>query len=320
MTYEELKKNQADVLKLLKNAKNKNKLVHAYLFEGDSGTGTLEAAKYFAMMLLCNEEEPCLKCNTCERIEYNSHMNVVLIEPIGDVIRKEQVENLMHDFSMTSLEKGPQIYIIKDADRMNSSAANALLKFLEEPAKDHYAILLTNNHKRLLDTIVSRTQYIHFKPVPKTFIVEQLTNMGVEKDAAYVISHITADFGEAKKFIEEGKLVLFINLAKKIVAAPFKKKDQYVEYYLNKQLLDQEKEKSWHLIFFDILILIHQELFKKANGESIKYFESILDNIKEEQIDKQKVLDDLELLNKYEERLNYHVNCDLLYASLFVEL
>ncbi len=320
MTYEELKKNQSDVLKLLKNAKNKNKLVHAYLFEGDSGTGTLEAAKYFAMMLLCNEEEPCLKCNTCERIEYNSHMNVVLIEPIGDVIRKEQVENLMHDFSMTSLEKGPQIYIIKDADRMNSSAANALLKFLEEPAKDHYAILLTNNHKRLLDTIVSRTQYIHFKPVPKTFIVEQLTTMGVEKDAAYVISHITADFGEAKKFIEEGKLVLFINLAKKIVAAPFKKKDQYVEYYLNKQLLDQEKEKSWHLIFFDILILIHQELFKKANGENIKYFESVLDNIKEEQIDKQKVLDDLELLNKYEERLNYHVNIDLLYASLFVEL
>ena len=320
MTYEELKKNQADVIKLLHNAKNKNKLVHAYLFEGDSGTGTLEAAKYFAMMLLCEENTPCLKCNTCERIEYNSHMNVVLIEPLGDVIRKEQVENLMHDFSMTSLEKGPQIYIIKDADKMNTSAANALLKFLEEPAKDHYAILLTNNHKRLLDTIVSRTQYIHFKPVPKNFIVEQLTNMGVDKDAAYVISHITADFGEAKKFIEEGKLVLFINLAKKIVAAPFKKKDQYVEYYLNKQLLEQEKDKSWHWIFFDILILIHQELFKKANEESIMYFNSVLDNIKVEQINKQQVLNALELLNKYEERLNYHVNVDLLYTSLFVEL
>ena len=203
MTYEELKTNQQEVLKLLQTAKKRDKLVHAYLFEGDSGTGTLEAAKYFAMMLLCESETPCLKCNICERIEYNSHMNVVLIEPIGDVIRKEQVENLMHDFSMTSLEKGPQIYIIKDADKMNSSAANALLKFLEEPAKDHYAILLTNNHKRLLDTIVSRTQYIHFKPVSKTFIVDQLTNMGVDKDAAYVISHITADFGEAKKFIEE---------------------------------------------------------------------------------------------------------------------
>ena len=86
----------------------------------------------------------------------------------------------------------------------------------------------------------------------------------------------------ASKFIEEGKLVLFINLAKKIVAAPYKKRDQYVEYYLNKQLLDQEKDKSWHWIFFDILILIHQELFKKANNEPVKYFNSILNNIKEE--------------------------------------
>lgn len=320
MKYEELLKNQEEVIKLLNNAKNKNRLVHAYLFEGDSGTGILEAARYFAMMLLCEEDKPCLKCSICERIQYNSHMNVVLIEPIGDVIRKEQIENLMHDFSMTSLEKGPQIYIIKDADKMNSAAANALLKFLEEPAPNHYAILLTNNHKRLLDTIVSRTQHIHFKPVPRNYIVEQLIQMGVEKDAAYVISHITADFGEAKKFIEEGKLVLFINLAKKIAVAPFKKKDQYVEYYLNKQLLDSEKDKSWHWIFLDILILIHQEIFKKADGESELYFTSILDQIKEEQINKQQILDDLELLNKYEERLNYHVNIDLLYTSLFIEL
>ena len=50
------------------------------------------------------------------------------------------------------------------------------------------------------------------------------------------------------------------------------------------------------------------------------YFNSVLDNIKSEQINKQQVLDDLELLNKYEERLNYHINVDLLYTSLFVEL
>ena len=85
-------------------------------------------------------------------------------------------------------------------------------------------------------------------------------------------------------------------------------------------LLDSEKDKSWHWIFLDILILIHQEIFKKADGESKLYFTNILDQIKEEQINKQKILDDLELLNKYEERLNYHVNIDLLYTSLFIEL
>lgn len=321
MNFEELKKNQPEIIKLFHNAKQKNRLVHAYLFEGDSGTGTLEAARYFAMMLLCDEEnKPCLKCNTCERIQFNSHMNVVLIEPIGDVIRKEQVENLMHDFSMTSIEKGPQIYIIKEADKMNSAAANSLLKFLEEPAPNHYAILLTNNHKKILDTIISRTQYIHFKPVARTFIIEQLLSNGVDNDVAYVISHITSDFGEAKQYIEEGKLVLFINLAKKIITAPFKRKEQYVEYYLNKQLLLNEKDKKWHWIFIDILILIHQELFKKANLEENIYFKNTLDQIKEEQINKQSVLNRLEILNKYEERLNYNVNLDLLYTSLFVEL
>ena len=50
MTYEELKKNQPEVIKLLHNAKSKQKLVHAYLFEGDSGTGTLEAARYLKVL------------------------------------------------------------------------------------------------------------------------------------------------------------------------------------------------------------------------------------------------------------------------------
>lgn len=321
MNYEELVKNQPEIINLIKKSIQKDKLVHAYLFEGDSGTGVMEAAKYFAMSLLCEEsDKPCLKCNTCERIQYNSHLNVVTIEAIGDVIRKEQIENLMHDFSMTSLEKGPQIYIIQEADKMNTAAANALLKFLEEPASNHYAILTTTNHKKLLDTIVSRTQYLHFKPVAKTYIVDQLLANGVDSDVAYVISHITSDFAEAKKFIEEGKLVLFINLARKITAAKFKKRNQYVEYYLNKQLLDSEKDKRWHWIFFDILILIHQELYKKANGDETNYFKSIIDNIKEEQLNKQTILRSLEILNKYEERLNYHVNLDLLYTSLFTEL
>lgn len=321
MTYEELMKNQPEVIKLFQNAKNKNHLVHAYLFEGDSGTGTYEAAKYFAMMLLCGDSSsPCLKCNTCERIEYNSHMNVVLIEPIADVIKKEQIENLMHDFSMTALEEGPLVYIIKEADKMNTSAANSLLKFLEEPFENHYAILLTNNHKKILDTIVSRTQFIHFKPVARTYIIDQLISGGVERDIAYVISHITADNSAARKFIEEGKLILFINLAKKIISAPFKRKQQYVEYYLNKHLLVNEKDKSWHWIFFDVLILIEQELLKKADNIPNYYFKNILDNVKDEQINKQKVLEDLNILNKYEERLNYNVNIDLLYTSLFVEL
>jgi DNA polymerase-3 subunit delta' len=320
MKIDELNTYQPEIIQLLQNAKKKDKLVHAYLFSGDSGSGMIEMALYFAMMLLCKEEVPCLKCNTCERIMYNSHMNVVTIEPINDVIRKEQIENLMHDFSLTALEEGPQIYIIKDADKMNAAASNALLKFLEEPAKEHYAVLVTTNYKKVLDTIVSRCQYIHFKPTSRKFIVDQLISNGVEKDIAYIISHITQDLSDAKKLIEEGKLVLYYNLAKKIVLAPFKKKDQYLEYYLNKNLLIKENDKSWHWIFLDILILMNQELYKKADNVSDIYFKNIFNQIKIEQLNKDKILKDLEILNKYEERLNYNVSMDLFYSSLFIEL
>lgn len=321
MKISDLEKYQPEIVRLLQNAYKKDRLVHAYLFEGDSGTGTIEAAKYLAMMLLCKEEgSPCLKCNVCERITYNSHMNVVMIEPFNDSIRKEQIENLMHDFSMTALEAGPQIYIIKEADKMNTSAANALLKFLEEPAPNHYAILVTNNHKKLLDTIVSRTQYIHFKPVGKTVVVDQLTQTGVEDDIAYIVSHITEDLSEAKKLIDEGRLQMYINLAKKIFLAKYKRKDPYIEYFLNKSLLDSEKDKRWHWIFFDILILMEQELLKVASGVENTYFKSILSTIRADQISSQRVLNELEILNKYEERLNTFVNIDLLYTSLFIEL
>ena len=321
MTIEELNVKQAEVIKLLQNARKKDKLVHAYLFEGDSGTGTLEAAKYFAMMLLCEEKNaPCLKCRTCERIEFNSHLNVVLIEPFADMIRKEQIENLMHDFSLTALERGPQIYIIKDADKMNASAANSLLKFLEEPAPNHYAVLLTTNHKKMLDTIISRCQFIHFKPVSRTYIEEQLLAEEIDPDLAYVISHITSDLAEARKYAAEGKLNIFLNLAKKVATSRLRKKDPYVDYYLNRNILTEEKEKSWHFIFFDTLILIYQEMLNKLNNQPTKHFAQALENVREQNIDKNEILRIINVLNTYEERLNYNVNIELLYSSLFVEI
>ena len=320
MTINEVINLQPEVINLLKNAKRKNKLVHAYLFEGDSGTGTLEAGKYFAQMLLCENQEndsPCLKCNTCERIEYNSHLNVVIIEAVGEVIRKEQIESLMHDFSFTAMEKGPQIYIIKDADKMNAAAANSLLKFLEEPAPNHYAILTTVNHKKILDTIYSRCQHLHFKPASTNQLMLDLIKEDVDSDLAYITSNITNDLVEARKMVAEGKLNMVLNLAKKVSTARFRKKDPYLEYYLNRNILLDNTDKRWHWIFLDTLILIYKEMLLKENKEPINHFQNQLDNIKEEQLDKQELIKILNILNNYEERLNYNVNIDLLYASLF---
>lgn len=324
MELSELFKYQSEAMQLLNRAFDKNKLVHAYLLDGEIGTGTIEASIYMAKKLLCqNTNPPCLECSDCKRVDSNSHLSYMLIQPIGDLIKKEQIEHLIHEFSMSSLESSKtknQVYIIKDADRMNTAAANSLLKFLEEPNVNHYAFLTTTNYKKILDTIVSRCQLIHFKPIPKSYLINELKGCGVEKDISYIVSFLTTDLNEALKYIEKGKITSLLSLAKKIIDKQLKGKDCYVEYFRNKSILLDEKEKSIHRFFLDILVLIYQEILKRTTNDGDGYFDDILKDLDFEKIDKEEIMKKLDNINQYQERFNYFVNLDLQYTSLFSKL
>lgn len=321
MKYQDLFQYQTEAMQLLMNAYQKQKLVHAYLFDGETGTGTTDAAIYMAKKLICKStDSPCMECDDCKRIDARTHFNFLYIAPEGDMIKKEQIERLIHEFSMSSFEDGPQVYIIQDAEKMNTAAANSLLKFLEEPNPNHYAILTTTNEKKLLDTIVSRCQLIHFKPVPKTYLMGQLKNCGVDTDIAYLVSFLTTELDVAMKYIEEGKITNFLNIAKKIVDKDIKHKDPYVEYYRNRSYFLEEKDKTYHRFFLDILILMYQELLKRTMNDGQGYFEDIFQHIKLEDVNKDEIIRKLERINVYQERLNYYVNLDLQYTSLFAKL
>ena len=321
MKNEDLFKYQEEAMTLLTKAYKKQKFAHAYLLDGENGTGITDAAIYMAKQLICKKDNaPCMECDDCKQIDAKTHLNYIYIEPENDTIRKEQIEKLIHDFSMTSLDGTPQVYIIQSADKMNTSASNALLKFLEEPIPNRYAFLTTNNHSRMLDTIVSRCQMIHFKPIPKEYLVEQLKSFGVESDIAYVISYLTTETDVAMKYIEDGKVLNYLTVAKKIIDKDLKNKDPYIEYYRNRKMFIEEKDKTYHRFFLDVLVLIYQELLKKANNMNEKYFVDILNILQPEEIDKEQIINKLELINLYQERFNYYVNIDLQYASLFSKL
>ena len=107
---------------------------------------------------------------------------------------------------------------------------------------------------------------------------------------------------------------------KKIIDKDLKNKDPYIEYYRNRQMFIEEKDKTYHRFFLDVLVLIYQELLKKANNMNEKYFVDILNILQPEEIDKEQIINKLELINLYQERFNYYVNIDLQYASLFSKL
>lgn len=321
MKNNDLFKYQSEAMKLLLNSYEKNKMVHAYLIDAEEGSGAKDIVLYMAKKMLCKKSDaPCMNCSDCKSIDSNNNLNFLDIAPVNDTIRKEQIENLIHEFSMSSADERAQIYLIEDADKMNSSAQNSLLKFLEEPNPNHYAFLTTTNYKKLLDTIVSRCQLIHLKPVPRQYLIDKLLDCGIELDISYIVSYLTSDLDVAMKYIEEGKITNFLNVALKIVDKDLKEKDPYIEYYRNKILFNEEKDKNYHRFFLDILILIYQELLKKLVGDKSDYFSEILENVKTQEIDKNEIIRKLELLNMYQERFNYFVNLDLQYTSLFSKL
>ena len=306
---------------MVNNAIKNNKLSHAYIFDSNGNPDVMDIVLSFVKEIICIDttDDNNIK-NICKRIDDGNYVDVKVIKSDGMWIKKDQLLDLQSEFNNKAFEGNKKIYIIRSAEKMNVQTANSILKFLEEPIPNRYAFLTTNNHSRMLDTIVSRCQTIHFKPIPKEYLVEQLKSFGVESDIAYVISYLTTETDVAMKYIEDGKVLNYLTVAKKIIDKDLKNKDPYIEYYRNRQMFIEEKDKTYHRFFLDVLVLIYQELLKKANNMNEKYFVDILNILQPEEIDKEQIINKLELINLYQERFNYYVNIDLQYASLFSKL
>ena len=143
-------------LEFLKNAHGQDRLVHAYIFEGRTTCDKWHVVKTFAKLLLCESNASCGSCQTCQNIAQDQSENMFVVNPEGKSIKKENILALKTEMTKTSLGNKAKIYVIEQAEKMTVSAANSLLKFLEEPAPNHYILLLTQRKENLLPTIVSR--------------------------------------------------------------------------------------------------------------------------------------------------------------------
>ncbi len=216
-TIEELQEMQPVVIKRLQGAYAKDRLAHAYLLEGPSGSGKKELTHFFVKLLLCetpDENVPCETCRSCKLYESGNHPNILFIKPDGQNIKIDQIRELIYAMNKTALNTGRKIYVIEQADRLNNSSANALLKFLEEPEANVTAILLTERLNAIMSTIRSRCQLLSFQPLSRPKLMEKLQAEGMTQSMAATVSMLTQSQSEAHRlseeesFAEERKLVL----------------------------------------------------------------------------------------------------------------
>ncbi len=146
-----------------------NRISHAYVIEIDDYDRDFQYILDFVKIILCQKENKtidihnCGDCHLCSLIDSNNYLDLKIIEPDGSFIKKKQLLDLQVDYSNKSLLDNKRIYIIKEAEKLNTASANTILKFLEEPEDNIIAILVTNNRYRLLETILSRCQVLSLK-------------------------------------------------------------------------------------------------------------------------------------------------------------
>ena len=193
---------QDQAKRMLQSGILNNRISHAYIFQGPTGTGKMDTAMAFAQTILCEKQgqDACGECLECRKVESGNHTSVHVIAPEGSSVKIDQIRDLQKQFAYRSASgSSAQIYIVQEADKMTVQAANSLLKFLEEPAATVVAILITVNGQALLPTIRSRAQTIPFVPLSPHVMAPLLINEGLPEPLVLPAVRLTAGIAAARQ-------------------------------------------------------------------------------------------------------------------------
>ena len=181
--------------------------LHGLLFKGTKGIGKLDLAMNFAQSLLCQHPDKsdfaCGKCPSCHWFEQESHPDFRLLQPEvlsldgeetddfksasgkkpSKQISVDQIRGLADFFGMSAHQGGRRVIVIHPAETMNTSAANALLKSLEEPPQGLLFILVSHKPQQLLPTILSRCLSFALPAPDAASAISWLKEQGVKDPA-----------------------------------------------------------------------------------------------------------------------------------------
>ena len=163
----------SEAVKASRNGKDSSQVMtHAWLFTGPPGSGRSNAALAFAAALVC-ERGGCGECNNCKSAQAGTHGDVELVRTEGLSIKIDEIRELITRAAWSPSVGDYRIVVIEDADRLTESAANALLKAIEEPGAHTVWLLCAPTATDVLPTIRSRVRSLILR-TPSVESVEKL--------------------------------------------------------------------------------------------------------------------------------------------------
>lgn len=272
------KESQKIAYKLLMNAFKNKKIANAYLID-DNGT----------------KQGFDLACSFCELLidtKIDLSANALIIEPDGASIKREQIDQIKDKFATKAFIGTNKVYIIKNAEKLNATASNALLKFLEEPEPNIVAILVTDNINQLLETIKSRCVLIPL--IHRTNINDDKVDK--IKNSIYLQESLEIDnekIEEAISFLE----YVDKNKVKTLL-------------HLKKILKNNKFDKTDTTILFNIMLLFYKDVLEYKTLQKTSIFNDYLTNIKNISFNNsnEQIINKIKLIIEVLDDLKYNVN------------
>ena len=225
----------------LQSAISMGKVSHAYIFDGEKGSGKNFLADIFAAALQCEKKgtNPCGECTSCSQAEGKNHPDIIRItHEKPNTIRVDDIREQLCGDILIKPYKGPyKIYIIDEAEKLNVQALNALLKTIEEPPAYAIIHLLPTTAESFLPTILSSCVTLHLKPAKdskvRKYLMEQVKITDYQADICVAFAQgnigkarrlaLSEEFGEMKehavhlvKYIQQMEISELINSMHKI--------------------------------------------------------------------------------------------------------
>ncbi len=307
---------QDKAIKNLMSAYKADRVPHAYIFSGPEGIGKQATAKQWAKLLLCEEPQKeentfdsCGKCRSCKLFEANSHSDYQLVykelkqyTEKGKESDKPPVEmpiDVVREFLIEKASQRPthsdrKVFVLLEAEKLNKSSQNALLKTLEEPPSYCNIILICTKLQTLLATTKSRSQIITFSPISEDIIAEKLTEKAIEKQKALYLARLSSgSLGKALQYTSLPDIDLFSikkEIVKKITSFDYERTLYIADDLMNisadiaksfgkveENISKSDLKRRAHKLVISIIISIFSDLMKLdlVKNEQLTNFDQI---------------------------------------------
>ena len=316
---DEFQSSQKIAYQMLKNSGTKQAFSHAYLIDANHYPRKLEFAMGLAKFILCpyhySNNKQCSMCSQCQRIDDGNFTELKIISPDGSWIKKEQLEELQKQFSTKAIESKNKVYIINDAEKMNVSASNSILKFLEEPEPGIIAILITDNMYQLLDTIISRCQVISLSKINSKELSNSSSITSVEK-IGFFLAKTGKDY---QAFVQNDEIKEQIDSVIQFVQE-LESNGKQVILKENKLWTSHFRDKEQNDFGLEIMLLFYKDMINQKIGLPIEFmddYKEILKQLAESNTMKQ-ICQKIETLIELKKHLRVNANNNLLIDQLIL--